>query len=181
MDSGKWMSEISDSQYRITTILLVYTEIMNVCFFLGLVWVLRSWQEQYWCRFCRLSAPSSLHSSHPVTEGPYLWKSHSEGLQEEEPVSWVIRLSPRGKTDPFSLEEDNKGSIRGQSRESLREATRRWGRGLWWGMHGALTGKRTLVCDGCWRKSLKCLYDTDGLMMSFVIGALEEMSPAFKN
>lgn len=72
--------------------------------------------------------------------------------------------TPGEKTDLFSSEGDNKRSIRGQSRETLKDATWLWGRGgvemrdVW----SPDRGNRRLPCDRCWRKSLKCLYDTDG-------------------
>lgn len=54
------------------------------------------------------------------------------------------------KTDPFSSEDDNKTSIRGQSRETLRDATWLWG---WGGVRdGGWSpdrGNRRLPCDSC--------------------------------
>lgn len=82
------------------------------------------------------SFPSSLSiQAQPVNEGPYVWKSYCEELQ---PVSWLIRLGPWGKHRSIFIRGDKKRSIRGQSRETLRDPTWLWG--WWWGMHRVLTG-----------------------------------------
>lgn len=72
----------------------------------------------------------------------------------------MISREPLGKTNPFSSEETKKINKRPVRKNS--EGSHMAVGVVMWDALSLDRGNRRLSCNGGWRKSLKCQYNTDG-------------------